>query len=74
MNQENKALTFEQAMSRLTTIVGTLERSDVALSEAMKLFEEGLTLVEQCDSHLKQFDGQIKTLMKQHEKLEGNNQ
>lgn len=62
-----QSLTFEQAMARLTEIVGSLERADVALSDSMKLFEEGLRLVEQCDGHLKQFDQQITTLMKKHE-------
>lgn len=68
---QQQSLSFEQAMARLNDIVSALERSEIALSDSMKLFEEGLHLVEQCDTHLKQFDGQIKLLMKQHEKMEG---
>lgn len=65
-----KPLSFEQSIARLQTIVGTLEQQEVGLSDSMKLFEEGLHLVEQCDQELKQFDEQIKVLLRQHEKGE----
>ena len=61
---------FEQSLARLQSIVGALEQQEVGLSDSMKLFEEGLHLVEQCDQELKQFDEQIKVLLRQHEKGE----
>lgn len=63
-------VSFEQSLARLQSIVGALEQQEVGLSESMKLFEEGLHLVEQCDQELKQFDEQIKVLLRQHEKGE----
>ncbi len=63
-------VSFEQSLARLQSIVGALEQQEVGLSDSMKLFEEGLHLVEQCDQELKQFDEQIKVLLRQHEKGE----
>lgn len=63
-------VSFEQSLARLQSIVGALEQQEVGLSDSMKLFEEGLYLVEQCDQELKQFDEQIKVLLRQHEKGE----
>lgn len=63
-------VSFEQSLARLQSIVVALEQQEVGLSDSMKLFEEGLHLVEQCDQELKQFDEQIKVLLRQHEKGE----
>ena len=43
MKQESK--TFEQSLSRLEEIVKRMEKGDVALEEALSLFEEGTALV-----------------------------
>lgn len=39
-----KKPSFEQAMSRLEEIVGSLERGEASLEESMALFEEGTKL------------------------------
>ena len=46
MKQESK--TFEQSLSRLEEIVKRMENGDVALEEALSLFEEGTALVGSC--------------------------
>lgn len=43
---KNKALTFEQSMSRLDEIASRLENSETGLEETIKLVEEGLRLVK----------------------------
>lgn len=63
---------FEDNMKRLEEIVNSLENNDVELQKAMKLFEEGLGLVEECDSELKQFDETINQIIIKHEKGKDN--
>lgn len=58
MNEEK--LTFEQSMDRLDEIVRKMERGDVALEEALKLFEEGTKLAEKCTKQLD--DAELKVL------------
>ena len=44
--------TFEQSMDRLDQIVSLLERNEIALEQAIGLFEEGLNLVQDLDNQL----------------------
>ena len=60
--------TFESNMKRLEEIVSSLESEDIELNKAMKLFEEGLNLVEKCDTELKKFDETINQIIMKHEK------
>lgn len=58
-----KNLNFEQAMIRLTEIIETLERDGSDLESSIELFEEGLSLVKQCDKQLKNFETKVSELM-----------
>jgi len=58
-----KSLNFEQAMLRLTEIIETLERNGSDLESSIDLFEEGLSLVKQCDKQLKNFETKVSELM-----------
>ena len=51
MPNENK-MTYDQAMIRLNEIVAELEKNEVPLEDAIKLFEEGLNLVNECEKKL----------------------
>lgn len=57
---------FEVAMNRLNTIIGSLERNDISLDESLVLFEEGLRLVKECDGQLKNFEGKVRELMEHY--------
>ena len=46
-------LPFKQSMSRLEEIIAALEKNEIELEDAIALFEEGLQLVNSCDSQLK---------------------
>ncbi len=59
---------FEEAMERLNAVVATLEKNEVPLDEAIKLFEEGLELVQFCDQKLKSFETKVEELMKDYQK------
>ncbi len=46
-------LTYEAAVTRLEEIAGILEKNEVSLDEALKLFEEGTRLTSFCTEKLK---------------------
>lgn len=58
-----KSMNFEQAMIRLSEIIETLERNGSDLETSIELFEEGLSLVKQCDKQLKKFETKVSELM-----------
>ena len=55
---------FEQSMTRLEEIVRLLEKGDAPLEDALKLFEEGTTLVRGCNEALDNAELQVAKLMK----------
>jgi len=59
----SKNVSFEQAMIRLSEIIESLERNEKDLESSIQLFEEGLTLVKQCDKQLKSFETKVSELM-----------
>lgn len=63
-------LPFKKSMTRLEEIVSTLEKNEIELEEAITLFEEGLQLVNSCDSQLKNFEHKVEQLLATYQ--EGN--
>ncbi|MDL1894056.1 exodeoxyribonuclease VII small subunit [Sphingobacteriales bacterium CHB3] len=61
--------TFEQSVIRLERIVGELERGDVPLDDALKLYEEGIQLSKACIEKLTRAELRLKKLSKD---IEGN--
>ena len=55
---------FERSLARLEEIVRKLENTNLSLDEAMKLFEEGVTLSRDCQKQLEQAEGRVEILMK----------
>jgi exodeoxyribonuclease VII small subunit len=45
-------LTFEEALKELETVVGQLERGDVALEASIALYERGAELKAHCEARL----------------------
>ena len=54
---------FKNSMARLEEIVSLLERNEIELEEAISLFEEGLKLVNSCDTQLKPFENKVAQLL-----------
>lgn len=61
---------FEQSMTRLDQIVSMLEKNEIPLEEAIRLFEEGLNLVQDLDQQLAGFEDKVQELMIRHQKDE----
>jgi exodeoxyribonuclease VII small subunit len=59
-----EAPTFEQNLDRLEGIVKRLEESELPLEEALKLFEEGMTLSEGCRKQLEEAEHRVEILSK----------
>lgn len=55
----NEFISFEEKMQRLEEIVDKINSSDLQLDKALKLFEEGVLLVNQLSSNLKEAKGKI---------------
>jgi exodeoxyribonuclease VII small subunit len=53
---------FETALAELEGRVAKLERGDLALEEALRLFEEGVGLVRECHERLDAADARIVSL------------
>lgn len=57
-------LTYEQAIGRLDDIVRSMERGDVPLEAALKLFEEGAGLIGLCTQMLDEAEQMVVKLKK----------
>lgn len=65
-----KEMKFEEALRKLEEIVERLEKSDVELDDALKLYEEGKEYVRFCRKRLNGVEERIKRLVKQDENFE----
>ena len=62
-----KKIDFEKSLEKLEQVVEKLESGDQPLEEALKLFEEGITLTRGCQHALKQAEEKITILTQQNE-------
>lgn len=53
---------FEVALSELESRVASLERGDLELEAALRLFEEGVALVRECHERLDAADARIQAV------------
>ncbi len=61
---------FEECLEKLETIVTQLEKGDIPLEQALKLFEEGIQLSNSCRKELEEAEGKVEILLKQNGKLQ----
>ena len=64
-----KTLSFEDCMSRLETIVRLLERGDATLSDSLKLYEEGASLISRSSEMLEKAEQKVVKLRKRADGL-----
>ena len=60
----NNKLTYEQSIARLDDIIRSMERGDVPLEQALKLFEEGAGLIASCNKMLDEAEQMVVKLKK----------
>jgi exodeoxyribonuclease VII small subunit len=61
---------FEDCLQRLESILQELERGDVPLEQALKLFEEGVQLSNSCRKELEEAEGKVEILLKNNGKIQ----
>jgi exodeoxyribonuclease VII small subunit len=61
---------FEDCLQRLEQIVDELEKGNVPLEQALKLFEEGLRLSTSCRKEREEAEGKVEILLRQNGKLQ----
>jgi len=59
-----KDIKFEDALSRLESIVEKLERGELSLEESLTAFEEGIRLSRICSTRLEEAEKKIEILTK----------
>jgi len=60
----SQSKSFENSLARLEEIVRKMEKGDVPLEEALKLFEEGTGLIRSCTTLLDEAELKVVKLMK----------
>ncbi len=55
---------FEDALARLEGIVEKLEKGELALEKALKLFEEGIKISRFCNTKLDEAERKVEILLK----------
>ena len=54
-----KSQTIEQSFEKLDEILKSLEHPDISLDEALKIYNEGIKLVKNCNQQLDKVEKQI---------------
>lgn len=54
-----RSMSFEASLNRLEEIVSLLEQGDASLQDALKLFQEGTSLVRSCTKQLEKAELEI---------------
>jgi exodeoxyribonuclease VII small subunit len=62
MSKELESLSFEQAFEELGATVQRLEAGDLALEEAIALYERGMRLAQRCSDALDAAELQVQEL------------
>ena len=64
MTDENKEITFEEALKDLEKIVEELNNGEMELEKAITAYEKGIELKNICESKLKNAQQRIETIQK----------
>lgn len=57
--QPVEKMSFEEALKELETVVGQLERGEVALEESIALYERGAALKVRCEAKLAEAEEKV---------------
>ena len=60
--ETKEPLSIEESLARIEAIIQTLESPDTGLQDAMKLYTEGVGLLDDCQKTLEGVEQQLKVL------------
>ena len=61
---------FEQRLERLEQLGTEIKKTDIKLEDALKLFEEGITLAKGMEQELHKIEGKIQQLINRPTKID----
>lgn len=64
MAKDKEKVPFEKAIAELEQIIEKLEDDEITLDDALRHFEQGVSLMRACDAHLKSAEGKLRELLK----------
>ena len=70
MAHNSKVPDFEQALTELEALTERLERGDLPLDEALKLFERGVALTRHCQNSLQAAQQKVEILLRRGGELQ----
>lgn len=62
MTTSSNHTNFEASLKELETIVEKMEHEELPLEEALKQFERGVTLTQECQATLQKAEQKVKTI------------
>ncbi|PKL43545.1 MAG: exodeoxyribonuclease VII small subunit [Planctomycetes bacterium HGW-Planctomycetes-1] len=62
------SLSFEQAIKKLTDIVGKIENGQISLEQSLAQYEQGMELIKHCRAILQKAEKKIEEISKEKEK------
>jgi exodeoxyribonuclease VII small subunit len=63
MTKKKNTPSFEDAISQLETLVGSLEAGDLSLEESLSTFEQGIKLTKECQQQLSEAEQKVALLV-----------
>jgi exodeoxyribonuclease VII small subunit len=70
VTRTSKPPEFEQALEELERLVERLERGDLPLEEALRIFERGVALTRHCQASLKTAQQKVEILLRRSGQVE----
>ena len=67
MSKNKKEINIEHSLQRLESIVSNMESGETSLEKSLALFEEGMNLINQCQSQLRKAEQRVENLIAGHE-------
>jgi len=67
-NNDSKNLSFEQAIKKLTDIVGKIENGSISLEQSIAQYEQGMELIKYCRGILQKAEKKIEEITREKEK------
>tara|TARA_Y100000994_G_C15641725_1_gene421568 strand:+ start:90 stop:308 length:219 start_codon:yes stop_codon:yes gene_type:complete len=61
--KNNKDINIEDAFNQLSQIVSEIEKDNISLENALKLFEDGMALTKICKNKLKNAEEKVNSLI-----------
>lgn len=64
-DKKKRVLTVEEAMTRIEHIVRQLEEGNLPLEEAIKVFSEGMNLIDWCQKKLDEVQTRVQKILRE---------